>query len=219
MKISGRKIFWGSLGLCAALAPAYLYAHYEGPQVRHTAAPGDVRELACSTSGSATRGLQNGRTSQSERRRQGDGNFFERSHLYPGRGTRSRSHVTATDPVNTHYGFQMTARLASNPASGQAGSFNPGPNPGRTRIQLSSSAMTIILARPKAALRRIPSNSLSISSTPIRWSIQLRTPIRSPGLRQPRMSVTCTFYVAGNVGQSQWRERCWRSRVQRTSTL
>jgi uncharacterized protein (TIGR03437 family) len=37
--------------------------------------------------------------------------------------------VTASDAVNTHFGFQMTARLASNAAQGQAGTFNPGSNP------------------------------------------------------------------------------------------
>jgi uncharacterized protein (TIGR03437 family) len=40
--------------------------------------------------------------------------------------------VTATDPVNKHFGFQMTARVASTASSKnpqQAGSFDPGSNP------------------------------------------------------------------------------------------
>jgi uncharacterized protein (TIGR03437 family) len=36
--------------------------------------------------------------------------------------------VSVTDPVNTHYGFQMTARLASNLTEGQAGNFTAGAN-------------------------------------------------------------------------------------------
>ncbi len=34
--------------------------------------------------------------------------------------------VSVSDPVNTHYGFQMTARLESDLANGQAGDFNTG---------------------------------------------------------------------------------------------
>jgi hypothetical protein len=34
--------------------------------------------------------------------------------------------VTVTDPVNTHYGFQMTARPESNLSQGQAGDFTAG---------------------------------------------------------------------------------------------
>jgi uncharacterized protein (TIGR03437 family) len=36
--------------------------------------------------------------------------------------------VSVADPVNTHYGFEMSARLESDLANGQAGDFTPGTN-------------------------------------------------------------------------------------------
>jgi uncharacterized protein (TIGR03437 family) len=123
MKIAGQRIFWGSFGLCVALGPALLYAHYEGPDNRHTGAPGDVAK-SCAAAGMC-HNAQNGVAGTVNT---GGGKVtatFSSGTTYLPGGSPITITVTVTDPVNTHYGFQMTARLASDLANGQAGTFTP----------------------------------------------------------------------------------------------
>ncbi len=106
------------------LAPLMLMAHEYGPDPRYTAAPGDD-PLACSTSGCHT-GLPKGGPLNPA----GGGVTvtFSGGLTYTPGGSPITITVTVTDPKNTHYGFQMTARLESNLSNGQAGDFSAGKN-------------------------------------------------------------------------------------------
>lgn len=100
--------------------PPLLYAHFSGPDPRATGAPGDAA-LSCAQSTCHT-GLQAGGPINSF-----SGSVkatFSSGTTYTPGGDPITITVTVTDPQNTHYGFQMTARLASDLANGQAGDFN-----------------------------------------------------------------------------------------------
>jgi uncharacterized protein (TIGR03437 family) len=95
-----------------------LYAYATGPEPRHTAAPGDDK-LACTTAGCHVGTPLNG----------GGGNVkvnFASGQTYTP-GVPQTFTVVITDPVARVYGFQMSARLESDLANGQAGDFSPGP--------------------------------------------------------------------------------------------
>jgi uncharacterized protein (TIGR03437 family) len=96
-----------------------LFAYETGPDPRHTAAPGDDR-LACTTSGchnTFALGV-------------GGGNVAIQfpSGLTYTPGVAQTLQITITDATARAFGFQLTARLESNPANGQAGDFTAGAN-------------------------------------------------------------------------------------------
>jgi uncharacterized protein (TIGR03437 family) len=94
-----------------------LFAYATGPEPRHTAAPGDDK-LACTTSGCHNTFALN----------TGGGNVridFPNGQTYTP-GVAQTMQITITDATARAYGFQITARLESNPANGQAGDFTPG---------------------------------------------------------------------------------------------
>ncbi len=110
--------------LSAALLPALMFAYEYGPDPRYTGAPGD-NPLACSNGGCHT-GLPAGGPINAA----GGAviaTFSSGSSYTPG-GAPITITVSVTDPANKHYGFQMTARLESNLANGQAGDFTAGTN-------------------------------------------------------------------------------------------
>jgi uncharacterized protein (TIGR03437 family) len=122
--INFKQFIWGMAGLGVALFPAYLYAHLEGPDPRYTAAPGD-NPLACANA-----------TCHTSQAKGGPINFysgfgvtatFSSGSTYTP-GIPVTITVAVTDPMNIHYGFQMTARLESNLTNGQAGDFTAGAN-------------------------------------------------------------------------------------------
>jgi hypothetical protein len=101
------------LGMAAALAPVSLWAHEYGPDPRYTAAPGDD-PLACSTATCHTSQAKGGPINA------GGGGVsvtFSSGITYTP-GVPVTMTVTVTDPVNTHYGFQLTARLETCALSG-----------------------------------------------------------------------------------------------------
>src|SRR4051794_532783 len=94
-----------------------LFAYATGPEPRHTAAPGDDK-LACTTSGCHNSFPLN----------VGGGNVridFPGGQTYTP-GVQQTFNIVITDPVAKVYGFQLSARLESDPASGQAGDFTAG---------------------------------------------------------------------------------------------
>jgi uncharacterized protein (TIGR03437 family) len=121
-----QKMVWGAAGLGVALFPAALWAYYYGPDVRNTAAPGDD-PMACATSGCHTSKPAGGPVNTAGG--SVSATFSSGSTYTPG-GAPVTITVTARDPnpANTHFGFQMSARLAGNPSFGQAGHFTPGPD-------------------------------------------------------------------------------------------
>jgi hypothetical protein len=119
----GKIRIWTAVGSFTVFVPLALLAHEYGPDARYTAAPGDD-PLACSTSGCHTGSGKGGPLNPS-----GGGvtATFSSGMTYTP-GSPITITVTVTDPVNTHYGFQMTARLESNLSNGQAGDFTAGAN-------------------------------------------------------------------------------------------
>jgi uncharacterized protein (TIGR03437 family) len=113
--------FVSKCAVLAALLPIGAYAHIAGPDPGHTGAPGDD-QLACATAGCHTASAKGGPLN----------NFagfgvtatFSTPTYTPG-GAAITIFVKVTDPNNTKFGFQMTARTpASTPT--QAGSFSIG---------------------------------------------------------------------------------------------
>jgi len=116
-----RKVLQAIGVICVALIPALVGAFSSGPDPRYTGAPGDA-PLACASSGCHT-GLKQGGPINA-----GGGKLvatFSTGSTYTP-GVPLTVTVTVSDPVNNHYGFQMTARLDSNQVSGQAGDFTAG---------------------------------------------------------------------------------------------
>ncbi|MDQ2944964.1 MAG: hypothetical protein M3Y27_03325 [Acidobacteriota bacterium] len=100
---------------------ALLYAFKAGPDPRHTGAPGDD-PLACTSSGCHTGVPLNAGGGKVEVQ-------FPNGLTYTP-GQQQMLTVKVTDTAEKFYGFQMTARLASEPVNGQAGDFTAGPNQG-----------------------------------------------------------------------------------------
>src|SRR5271166_1590553 len=97
-----------------SLGGAVAYAHSAGPDPRYTGAPGDAPN-ACATCHTGT--PLNG----------GPGSV---KIILPGKdaytpGTKQHIMVQVSDPQQRRWGFQLTARLKSNLANGQAGDFTP----------------------------------------------------------------------------------------------
>jgi uncharacterized protein (TIGR03437 family) len=96
----------------------FLYGYSTGPPVRSTAAPGDFDKLACTTSGCHNTfplGVGGGNVKI---------NFANGQTYTP--GVPQTFSIVITDSVAHVYGFQLTARLESNLANGQAGDFTAG---------------------------------------------------------------------------------------------
>lgn len=97
---------------CAAL-PALLYAYASGPDPRNTGAPGDQTCVQCHLGTPLNGGGGNVQISSSA------GNTYTP-------GQQQTFTISITDSKARAYGFQMTARLDSNPRNGQAGDFTAG---------------------------------------------------------------------------------------------
>jgi uncharacterized protein (TIGR03437 family) len=103
--------------VCSALAgivPVILWAHAAGPDARNTGAPGDS---TCAQSGCHTGTAVNGGGGKVEI-------AFPNGQSYTP-GQKIRLQVTITDSAARVYGFQASARLNSNLANAQAGTFTP----------------------------------------------------------------------------------------------
>ncbi len=101
-------------GLAFCLTAQLALAHKAGPDPRHTGAPGDDPQ-ACATSGCHTGTALNA----------GGGSVavtFPNGNVYTP-GQQQTLTVTVADPKLKFSGFQMSARLATDPANGQAGDF------------------------------------------------------------------------------------------------
>lgn len=113
------KTAWVGILLSAAVL-----AHEYGPQERVTGAPGDD-PMSCATSTCHTSLRQGGPLNPA-----GGGvtAIFSSGSSYTPGGPAITITVSVTDPRNTHYGFQMTARRESDLTNGQAGTFTTGGN-------------------------------------------------------------------------------------------
>lgn len=111
MRVSTKVVAAVSVGLL----PVILYSYASGPDPRYTGAPGDQ---TCARSGCHMGTALNG----------GGGSVQLTSsagQTYTP-GQQQTFTMTITDSRARVYGFQMSARLDSNPSNGQAGTFTPG---------------------------------------------------------------------------------------------
>lgn len=182
-----QTITWGACGLFAALVPAYLYAHLTGPDQRHTGAPGD-NQLACATAQCHTGMARGGPINAAG----GSVNATFSMGSYYTPGVPITISVSVSDPVNTHYGFQMTARLESNLARDQAGDFTTG---GPNQIVLCDDG-SVKLARGCPSNAQVqfiehayPSRTSNAGTTP--YTFTWTPPATNAG--------PVHFYVAGNA--------------------
>jgi uncharacterized protein (TIGR03437 family) len=118
---TAQKVVWTGVGTWVAIVPALLLAHSAGPDPRYTAAPGDA-PLACASQTCHTSAVKGGPI-----------NFYggSVSAVFSGASSYTPGQpqtitVSVSDPANSVYGFQLTARLESDQVNGQAGTFTPG---------------------------------------------------------------------------------------------
>src|SRR5690349_2174227 len=107
-----RKIFIGKTIAILSVVPVLINAHQAGPDPGHAGVPG---ESTCNTSGCHTGTPLNG----------GGGSVTINAggSTYT-QGTTQKISVTVNDPKQRRWGFQLTARSASDPTA-QAGAFTP----------------------------------------------------------------------------------------------
>jgi uncharacterized protein (TIGR03437 family) len=96
--------------------PILLFAFSVGPDARHTGAPGD---RTCATSGCHTGTAVNAGGGRVELQLPGGMTYV------PGQRQRITVVITDTNTNTRLYGYQASARLGSNEANGQAGTFTP----------------------------------------------------------------------------------------------
>lgn len=111
-----RKIFAAKSAVLLAVIPALVYAYQFGPDPRKTGAPGDSTCAQAGCHGGGKVNVGGGKVEVS----------FPNGLTYTP-GVTQRLTVTITDSQAKVYGFQLTARLDSKPASGQAGDLSPLP--------------------------------------------------------------------------------------------
>lgn len=113
-----KRLLFGSKWFLPILTVAPLFASANGPEPRHTGAPGDAAQ-GCATRGCHTSAANGGPVNTGGGKI--EATFSSGSNYYA--GVPVVITVRVTDPTNTRFGFQMTARKASDQARAQAGTF------------------------------------------------------------------------------------------------
>jgi uncharacterized protein (TIGR03437 family) len=165
------------------LVPLTLFALSKGPDPRHTAAPGDQAK-ACATAGCHTSSPAGGPL-----------NFhggsvtatFSQGSVYTP-GTPVNITVRVADPINSQYGFQMTARPESNLANGQAGRFVYTANTGIGVVCDNEAPRTLNGNCPASGPIEFIEHTTPSSAT---WSFSWTPPETAVG--------PVHFYIAGNA--------------------
>ena len=107
-------IFMAKCVTILAVIPAVILASASGPEARHTGAPGDLGTCTACHAGQANP------TGGSVQITAAEGSTYT-----PGQKQRMTVTITDTGATARLYGFQATARLASNLSRGQAGTLTP----------------------------------------------------------------------------------------------
>jgi uncharacterized protein (TIGR03437 family) len=153
-----RKILIGKAIAILSVVPVLIYAHQAGPDPGHAGVPG---ELTCNTSGCHTGTALNG----------GGGSITINaggSSYTP--GVAQQISVTLTDPKQRRWGFQLTARSASDPTA-EAGTFTP--SDGLTQVfcsnesQLASDPSVVLSCGASAPLQYIEHTLLGAKITAV----------------------------------------------------
>jgi uncharacterized protein (TIGR03437 family) len=114
------RITCGTCAMLVVAVPLVLYGHSTGPDPGYTAAPGQP-PMACASAGCHSNDFKNGGPINA-----GGGSVtatFSTSDTYPPGGGPVTITITVSDPVNKHYGFQMTALVDG--TNTPAGDFTP----------------------------------------------------------------------------------------------
>lgn len=174
------------IAVIATTVPVLVWAFSSGPDPGHTGAPGESTCVACHT-GTA---LNGGPGSI-------DASFAGGQTYTPG----SKQHVTVTvsDPAQRRFGFQMTARLASDSRT-QAGSFTP--TDGATQVLCSAPPFSAQQPAPCPAnlpLQYIEHTSEGSRSGRSTYEFDWTPPATGAG--------AVTFYVAANAANADGTNR------------
>jgi len=200
MTIRWTKILWGTAGTLVALFPALLWAYSYGPDSGHAGAPVTDDPLSCSTAGCHTSAAKGGPINAYGG--SVTATFSSGSSYTPG-GAPITITITASDPnpQNTHFGFQMTARIGSTASSKtpqQAGSFNPGtPTPTASNpllVLCSDDSFRVTICPASAPYEYIEhdfSSNLLVYKTSQSYTFTWTPPATNVG--------NVNFYLAGNV--------------------
>ena len=175
-KQNTRVVFWGRFGAILSAIPLLMLGHADGPDPRHTGAPGDA------TCAKAT--CHVGTDNPTE------GRGVEIS--FPGGltylpGVKQTLTVRVTEGANI-YGFQATARLSSNLSGGQAGDFTE--TDGRVQV-ICESGQVKSSSRPCLQEAPIQFASHTLASENNSWTFEWTPPATNVG--------EIRFYVAGNA--------------------
>lgn len=113
-----KKIYIAKTAAVLSVLPVLIYAYASGPPPRKSGAPGDGTcfEVGCHQAAGGTL-IQNSSAIQL--------NSGSADMTYVPGGAKVRWTVTISDPQAAVFGFQLTARLESDPRNGQAGDFEP----------------------------------------------------------------------------------------------
>lgn len=174
-----RVVFWGRFVAILAAVPLMILGHADGPDPRHTGAPGD-ETCAKSTCHVGTDNPTDGRGVEIS---------------FPGGltylpGVKQTLTVRVTEGANI-YGFQTSARLDSNPSGGQAGDFTE--TDGRVQViceggQIKSSS------RPCLAEAPVQFATHTLAGANNSWTFDWTPPATNVG--------DIRFYLAGNAANA-----------------
>lgn len=188
-----RKIIIGKFAAILSVLPLLIYAHNYGPEPRKTGAPGD-NPTACIQSGChiGTVNQFSGNVAV---------NFPNGLTYIP--GVKQRLSVTVTDPGQRRWGFQLTARLASNLSGGQAGDFTRGGD-GFTQVicdndTLKSDTAPCPSSFPVQFIEHTTAGTRLGLASPVTFEFDWAPPASNVG--------DIVFYVAGNAANGDGTER------------
>jgi uncharacterized protein (TIGR03437 family) len=179
-----RRVLINSLLLVLAIAPTVVYSHYYGPDPGYTAAPGDDPN-GCAAGGSCHVGTPN----------TGGGSVtispaFGTSYV-PG-GPAEQITVAVSDPVLNKTGFELTARIDSNPTN-DAGTFTASGD-GYTQIVTCATSVSGAFYAGSCGntLHWIEQTANAFYAGATTYTFSWTPPATNAG--------TVTLYAAGNAG-------------------
>lgn len=167
------RIVAAKVTVIAAAVPLMLWAYAGGPDPRHTGAPGDQ---TCAKAGCHTGNLNTGA---------GSAAITFPSGLTYVPGQKQRWTITVTHPGAQVYGFQATARLASNESGAQAGAFTDVDT--STQILCDDGSVKQPSCRAGATVEFIQHSAASRTGT---WTVEWTPPATDAG--------PVKIYLAGN---------------------
>jgi uncharacterized protein (TIGR03118 family) len=171
-----RKLGWSLLALFTTTGLAFAFSR--GPLPRYTGAPGD-NQAACTACHTGT--LNSGKGSVRV--------VFPGAAQYKG-GTTYRLKVEIRDPEQQRWGFELTARLASNLEKGQAGDLNS--SDGNTRVICENNAAKPCPAEQSVQfVEHVAAGTRNGTPDGVDFEFDWTAPATGSG--------PVTFYVAGNA--------------------